>query len=119
MMVCRIFFTMILLTVYLGAHAESPWNEFDGDYAIGGREISDPPEDQPSNTHVRFRIYGEAAQQMYNAITSDPVIDRCGPDHLTKVSKNIKCDYFEDGEKYACYFGIGFRENEVVKGVSC
>ena len=52
-------------------------------------------------------------------IETEPTLDRCGPDHLTKVSGNIKCDFFEDDQKYACYFGVGLRENDIVKAVWC
>ena len=118
MLRCCLAFVIALLIGSV-ALAGSPWIDFEGDYVIGGKTLFDPPPSEPRTTHIRFRIFGSAAKEMYDLIDVDPILDQCGPDHLTKLSGNIKCDYFDEDQSYACYFGVGLRDNEIVKAVWC
>lgn len=112
-------FIVILLLISSPALADGPWIEFEGSYTIGGKTLHDSPSYEKDNTHVRFTIHGDAAKRIYLMIEGSPMEDLCGIDHLTKVSGNIKCDYFDINEQYACYFGIGVKDNDVVKGALC
>lgn len=120
----RLSFQILVLVTAIGtapeSAAESPWRELDGVFLIGGPAIGDVSQEvRDARTHIRFGVFGEAAEEMWQMIDAPAVFDACGEDHMTKRSGSIECGYYEADERYECYFGIGVTTNDVVPGAAC
>lgn len=49
-------------------------SEFHADYTIGRKTISDLTRAEPLNTHVRLRVYGGPAREIYDLIDAAPIM---------------------------------------------
>jgi len=115
----KILFTIILCS-QATAFSGDLYKDFPGQYDIGGKTILDASEGEPRNTHIYFRIMGDAAKEMYSIIESEAVYDICIDDGtMTKSAGNIKCDFTPKENSYICYFGVGINENSIDLGAVC
>lgn len=110
---------MLLLMLLVGLGQASEYESFPAEYRIAGSLLVDG-EHKPQNTHIYFRIQGQAAKDLYTTILGEPIENPCLDDGtLTKSSGNIQCNHNESSQQYDCYFGLGIQDNKTVPGAVC
>jgi len=112
-------FLVLLLFFSIPVFADDPFKELSGQFYISGKSVSDAPNNENKDTHIYIRLNGEAAKKMYNMIKSEPIINRCAVNHLSKFSGNIQCDYFEKTKMYSCQFSVDVKNSQIGLGSSC
>jgi len=112
-------FLVFFLFFSIACFADDPFKELNGQFHISGKSVNDAPRNESKDTHMYIRLNGEAAKKMYKMIKSEPIINRCAVNHLSKFSGNIQCDYFEKTEKYSCQFSVDVKNSKIGLGGSC
>lgn len=111
---------IVMLSLSFASFASDPYKNFPGQYTISGKTVLDSPAGEPQNTHIYFRIMGDAAKEMYSMVDAKPERDICLDDGtLTKSAESIKCDFNPKDSSYICYFSVGVQENSIGLGVVC
>lgn len=112
---------LVFIVVAVGAFAASFWpNPLHGDYHLGGKTLTDPPQDEPQDTHFYLHLEGAAAKTLWEAMRTKPVYDECQDDgSTTKMIGNMQCTESKDKTEYDCYFGIDVQNQKIVAGVTC
>ena len=110
---------LLTLAITSNSFAESPWKEFSGLYHIDKAPIYDPKEPLEERTHLYLALQGDPAEELYNQIEGEPILSKCGIDHLYKSVGNIRCLYYQSQTKYSCEFSINIKEGIVAPAGWC
>ena len=96
------------------------YNQLTGTYRIRGQTLYDPPENEPQNTHLYIQLTGDAAKDLYQAMSAKPKPDICGDEGTqTKRIRNIQCSRSADNKIFHCWFGVDIKNQRIVNGVIC
>ena len=91
-----------------------------GAYALGGKTLSDPPADEPQNTHVYFALTGAPAKDLFDSMKVKAVRDVCVDDgSVSKQVQEMRCTRSADGKEHRCWFGIDIAKQRITSGVTC
>ncbi len=112
----RIILTLALTIPFLSFGDSS---SLEGVYWVDGQILIDAPENQANDTHIYFRLDGDAAKDLYRLIDAEPEWDKCGTDHWEKRKEKIVCEFYEEEEEYCCYFSINIDDETVWYGPPC
>lgn len=113
--------SLLLMSLFLfplHAIAEDNWSQIEGSYALTGSELIDPNPSAPQNTHLRFSLKGKTAQDLYQAMDVDTVIDECSGLPSRSV-KDMRCYFEKSDNSYLCDFSIDIAKQEIGYGLSC
>jgi hypothetical protein len=94
------------------------WKALKGTYAITAKNYLDPSEDEATDSHLRFQLTGDAAQDLYSAMKVAEKPDEC----TGATAKNIgemQCLYYTNEKKYACSFSLNVMQQKIEYGVAC
>ncbi len=109
--------SLLLFSLYVVADS---YKDLSAEYYIGGATMLDSPESEPPDTHIYFRIEGDAARDIYKIMASKPIRNSCIDDGtLTKWAKNIQCDFNPMNSTYTCYFSVDVNSNAIGLGAVC
>jgi len=112
---------LIVIAVFLFpflANAQDNWSQLEGSYALTGSELIDPDPSQPQNTHLRLSLTGKVAQDLYQAMDVDTVIDEC-TGLLSKSVRDMRCYFEKSDDRYMCDFSIDIAKQKIGYGLSC
>lgn len=88
-----------------------------GTYAIGSATLVDPP---PNEKRDRLLLYleGNAAREVYEAMTAPVRISACDSDLRTKTAGALECSLSKAGE-YTCSVGVSLERGMTVAASVC
>ncbi|WP_415883998.1 hypothetical protein ACMXYX_11130 [Neptuniibacter sp. QD72_48] len=98
--------------------AQDNWSQIEGSYVLTGSELIDPDPSTPLKTHLRFSLTGKVAQDLYQAMDVDVVIDEC-TGLPSKSVKDMRCYFEKSDDSYLCDFSIDIAEQVIGYGLSC
>lgn len=113
--------SLLLITLFLfplHAIAQDNWSQIEGSYALTGSELIDPDPSTHQNTHLRFSLTGKVAQDLYQAMGVDMVIDEC-TGLPSKSVRDMRCYFEKSDDSYMCDFSIDIAKQEIGYGLSC
>jgi len=114
------FALFLALICALAAVTAADHSTLSGTYRVGGSTFYDPPSDEPRNTHLYFDLTGSAARELYDSMATAPKSDECtGPNTLGKVIGRMRCNRYENGKHYRCWFGIDVQNQKITRAVVC
>ncbi|MDR3526997.1 MAG: hypothetical protein P4L57_06920 [Rhizomicrobium sp.] len=91
-----------------------------GEFMLYSGGLGDSGTPTKSNAKINFRIYGDAARQMFenmSAKSQKPNIC-AGYGNVMRVRGNIECDKAPEGS-IECFIGIDLKSGKTVYGVIC
>ena len=100
------------------AYEEYPgMSDLTGQFDITGKTAVDPKPDEPSNTHFRIFLTGEAAKTLYEHMEIKPVTEWCGePEGPVKRIDSMMCIGSPRADGYKCWFAIDIANQDVSGG---
>jgi hypothetical protein len=98
--------------------ASADWKAIRGTYAMTPKNYLDPPEDEPKDSHLRVRLSGEPARELYSAMKVPEKPDEC-TGALAKQVGAMQCLFYKGDKRYACHFAIDIMQQKIEHGVAC
>lgn len=100
--------------------AAPKYQPLQGQYAVAGKTLIDPPDSEAHDTHAYFELDGSAARDLWRALKVKAQADACGePGDRVKRSGGLQCSAAAGGKDYHCRFGIELGTARVVDGGAC
>lgn len=94
------------------------WKIVQGTYAVTAKNYLDPSEAEPKESHVRFQLSGETAEDLYLAMKVAEKPDVCTGATAKQIGE-MQCLYYKNDKKYVCNFSIDVMRQKVEYGVAC
>lgn len=98
--------------------ASADWKAIRGTYAITLRNYLDPSQDEPKDSHLRVRLSGEAARELYFAMKVAEKPDEC-TGAIGKRVGAMQCLFYKGEKRYACHFAVDILQQKIEYGVAC
>jgi len=90
-----------------------------GTYSIGAASLTDPAPGDGKDVLLRLYLTGNAAKDLFNAISSKPKRDECFDDGtMTKTSGELMCAKHPKGS-HECWIGIDLKKKSLASGFVC
>ena len=90
-----------------------------GTYSIGAASLTDPAPGEKKDALLRLYLTGNAARDLFNAISSKPRRDECFDDGtMTKTSGELMCAKHSKGS-HECWIGIDLKKQKLAVGFVC
>ena len=114
-------FVAALAAAYCSSLAAAPeYKPLQGQYAVAGKTLIDPPDAEAKDTHAYFELDGSAARDLWRALKVKAQADACGdPGDRVKRSGGLQCSESAGAKDYHCRFGIELGTARVVDGGAC
>ena len=119
----RLLTLLVLVTTMINPSHAAPDHstpaKLTGTYSIGTATLTDPVPGERKDVLVRLYLTGNAARDLFNAISSKPKRDGCFDDGtMTKTAGEIMCAKHPKGS-YECWIGIDLKKNALANGFVC
>ena len=68
---------LCLLLIFVAQAQGADWQKLDGIYALSPSAYLNPAEDAIEDSHLRLQLKGKSAEDLYQAMKGEPVVDDC------------------------------------------
>jgi hypothetical protein len=98
--------------------ASADWKAIRGTYAVTPKNYLDPAQDEPKDSHLRVRLSGETARELYSAMKVAEKPDEC-TGAIAKQVGAMQCLFYKGEKRYACHFAVDIMQQRIEYGVAC
>lgn len=94
------------------------WQPLQGEFAVTGEHLIDPPPEAPANSHFRMVLRGKSAEALFHNMLVEPSEDLCTGAEARRIGELV-CLRFEKEQVYECDFSIRLKTQEIHFGRVC